>query len=351
MADTSSVQSPSGVPTGEVGGGEVDYHRSEGPTVPPAPDVSVIVVNWNAGEHLEACVAGLERGAAGVTIETIIVDNDSSDESIERAMATGRVDRLLRNQENLGFTVANNQGARAARGHLMLFLNPDALVMPGALKTLVRQLERHPRIGVLAPRLTDEAGHSSRDMGNRLPTPFTVANSFLLLSRISPSLFPGMTRDTDVRGLETCEWACGAALLVRREVWERIGWNEELFLHGEDIDFCARVREAGWEIAVTSDAEVRHLGGRSLGRQTQRSLLAATPSGIATHLRRHSSPVGATLAITAMHVGMRMRYLAHATLYRLTGDPARLRKARKLRLFLAQDRGGERQEGGARAAG
>jgi N-acetylglucosaminyl-diphospho-decaprenol L-rhamnosyltransferase len=308
---------------------------------PAALDVSVVIVNWNAGAHLAACVERVKRAAGALAVEVIVVDNASTDDSVARADATGAVDRVVVNGHNAGFTVANNQGARLARGRFVLFLNPDTLPEPGALPALVRTLERNPRIGVLAPRLLDEQRRPSRDMGHRFPTPRTVASSFLLLGRVAPRLFPGMTRETDVRGLERCDWACGAALLVRRDVWERVGWNETLFLHGEDIDFCARVREHGWEVAVTGDADVVHMAGRSIARQHDATLLWDTPSGIALHLRRHNGPLGTRLALAAMRLGMRARRLAHAALYRLTGDPDRLRKAHKLGLFLAQDRARE----------
>ena len=301
-------------------------------------DLSVVIVNWNGGEHLDDCLAAVRRSSGTLATEIIVVDNASSDGSFARAEASGAVDRSIANRANLGFTVANNQGARLARGRFVLFLNPDTVPGAGALQTLVELLEANPKIGVLAPRLLDEEGRPSRDMGHRFPTPLTVAGSFLLLSRLAPRIFPGITRVKDVRGLERCDWVCGAALLARREVWERVGWNEDLFLHGEDIDFCAGVRDAGWQIAVTGDAEVKHLGGRSIAQQQDRTLLFESPSGIALHLRRHSGPLGTRVALATMRVGMRARCLAHTALYRWKGDPDHLRKAHKLKLFLGQDR-------------
>lgn len=303
-----------------------------------AIDVSVVIVNWNAGELLDQCIDAVRRSSGTLATEVIVVDNASSDGSFARVAANGAIDHGVANDANLGFTVANNQGARLARGRYLLFLNPDTVPDERALSKLVELLDANPQIGVLAPRLLDEHGNASRDMGQRFPTPRTVAGSFLLLSRIAPRLFPGITRETDVHGLERCDWACGAALLVRRAVWEKVGWNEELFLHGEDIDFCARVHDAGWQIAVTGDAEVRHLAGRSIARQRDDTLLHDTSSGIALHLRRHSGRAGAHVALLAMRLGMRSRQLAHALLYRFTGDVAHQRKAHKLKLFLGQDR-------------
>jgi GT2 family glycosyltransferase len=311
----------------------------------------VVIVNWNAGEHLVACLESVRRAAGGLAVETILVDNASADDSVALARASGLADRILQNEDNLGFSVANNRGARLARGRYLLFLNPDTVISDGALPALVGALERDPRLGVVAPRLTDEDGRPSRDMGHRLPTPLTVASSFLLLSRLAPRLFPGITRETDVSGLERCGWVCGAATLMRREVWERVPWNEQIFINGEDIDLGSRVRDAGWEIAVTGDAEVRHLAGRSFAKHTNPRALADSPSGIVLHLRRHSSPLGVRVGLAAMLLGLSLRWAGHTALYRLTGDPARLRKARKLRLFIEQDRARGAEGGAPRAGG
>jgi GT2 family glycosyltransferase len=166
-----------------------------------------------------------------------------------------------------------------------------------------------------------------------------VVHSFLLLSRISPTLFPGMTRERDLDGIERCEWVCGAALMTRREVLDAVHWNEDLFLLAEDVDFCARALDRGWHIAATGEAEVLHRAGRSFTAVERPDHLAGQPSAIARELRRRHGPVAARLAIAAMKAGMALRHLAHLALYRLGGDPERLHKANKLRIFLELDTG------------
>src|SRR5262249_49558891 len=153
------------------------------------------------------------------------------------------------NAVNRGLTVANNQGAGMAHGRYVLFLNPDTITPEGTLATLVDIMERHPDIGVLAPRLVDERGRFTPGiMGYRAPTARTLINSFLLLDRLSQGLFPGILRTRDVQAtLEHCDWACGACLLVRREVADVFAWGQ--FGSGDDLDYCLQIREGGWRVA------------------------------------------------------------------------------------------------------
>jgi GT2 family glycosyltransferase len=309
------------------------------PALDGAPVLSVVIVNWNAGDHLGACLRAVAASAANLPHEVIVVDNASTDDSLDRAAPEASGALVLRNGRNFGYTVANNQGASRSHGDYLLFLNPDAAPIGDALPALVAALERDPALGVIAPRLVDAEGRASRDMGGRFPSLRTVAGSFLLLSRLAPRWFPGMTRAGDVEVVERCDWVCGAALLMRRTVWEQTPWNEALFLHGEDVDLCSRVRDTGWEIAVTPEAVVAHVGGASLARQDRGDLLAGSRSGIALHLERHASRRERRLALATMRLGMRLRGTLHRFRHALTGDARYAGRANKLRLFLAQDRG------------
>jgi GT2 family glycosyltransferase len=306
--------------------------------IAPAPVLSIVIVNWNAGDHLDACLRAVASSAADLPHEVIVVDNASTDDSLERAAPEASGALVLRNARNFGFTVANNQGASRSHGRFLLFLNPDAAPVGDALAALVAALERDPTLGVIAPRLVDADGHASRDMGGRFPSVRSIAGSFLMLSRLAPRWFPGMTRNGDVEVLERCDWVCGAALMMRRTVWEQTPWNEALFLHGEDVDLCSRVRDTGWEIGVTPEAVVAHIGGASLARQDRTDLLAGSQSGIALHLERHASPREQRVALATMRLGMRLRGWLHRVRHVLTGDARYAGRANKLRLFLAQDR-------------
>jgi GT2 family glycosyltransferase len=216
-----------------------------------------------------------------------------------------------------------------------LFLNPDTIVPDGTFQTMLGIMERHPDIGVLAPRIVDDNERFSTGiMGDRAPTAWTVINAFLLFNRLSPDLFPGVLRTKDVAGLEDCDWACGACLMVRREVADNFSWGE--FGSGDDIDYCLRIGAGGWRVSVTGDARVVHFGGRSF-TLARPGTWAGRPSNIARHLREHSGPVRAAIGIAGMRVGLRIRGAIHYALFLVTRDPERLYKTNKTRQFLAHD--------------
>ena len=133
---------------------------------------------------------------------------------------------LVENTLNRGLTAANNQGAELASGRYVVFLNPDTIVPDGTFQTMLGIMERSPDIGVLGPRLVDEIERfTSGIMGDRAPTAWTVINAFLLLSRVSQIFFRD-PRTKDVKGIEDCDWACGACLMVRREVVDNFSWGD-----------------------------------------------------------------------------------------------------------------------------
>jgi GT2 family glycosyltransferase len=296
--------------------------------------ISVVTVTFNSKEFIRGCLDSVVQNAGGVAIEHIVVDNGSKDETPN--IVQGEFPRvvLMQNSVNRGFTAANNQGQQVAQGDYVVFLNPDTIVPEGTFQTMREMMERHPDIGVLAPRLVDEQGRLSFDMGHRAPTAWTLINSFLLLNRLSHDLFPGVLRTKDINGLEDCDWACGACLMVRREVANAFAWRE--FGAGDDFDYCIQIREAGWRVAITGDAQVTHFGGRSW-KLAKPTTLVGTVSHFARYLHERRGPLHTAVGIAGMRLGLRLRGAVHHMLYLLTRDPERLYKANKTRQFLAHD--------------
>ena len=203
-----------------------------------------------------------------------------------------------------------------------------------ALQTMVDIMERNSDIAALGPRLVDEDGTLSRDMGDRSPSAWTLINSFLLLSRLSPGLFPGWLRVKDIHGLEDCEWLCGACVLVRREVADEFSWKA--FGLGDDFEYCIQMRDAGWRVALTGDAEVIHYNGRSWVK-SKPNTLSGSASPLIAYVLEHRGRNQALIAIFAMRLGLRIRMLAHRVLYFFSRDPERLHKANKALRFLNSD--------------
>jgi GT2 family glycosyltransferase len=228
-----------------------------------APEVSVVIVNWNAGPALAGCLRSLFQHPPSVPVEVIVVDNASTDGSAEQAVADHPSIRLLANRENRGLAAANNQGIVAARGDAILLSNPDVVYTAGAVDALLAALRRHPRAAVVVPRLSYEDGSLHTSVGD-LPTLREALAGRQAQRRAAGAggfWWDGWSHDEERqvgRGHE-------AAYLVARRAIEEVGLQDErYFLDWEGIDWTARLAAAGWEVWFTPTAEVIHLGGVSI---------------------------------------------------------------------------------------
>jgi N-acetylglucosaminyl-diphospho-decaprenol L-rhamnosyltransferase len=257
-----------------------------------ACDLSIVIVNWNVRDLLRACLRSLVRDQeSGVrsqesgppslipdpcllTPEIIVVDNASTDGSAAMVAAEFPWVHLVANTENRGFTGGNNQGLALAQGHYVFFLNPDTEVVGDALATMLAYMEAHPGVGALGPQLRygDGSLQSSR---RRFPSFATALFESTPLAWHWPDnpwarryhMEDGKTFEvsqTSKVSAEPVDWVVGAALLVRRAALDRIGgFDEGYFMYSEELDWCRRAREAGWQIAYLPDAQVIHHEGKS----------------------------------------------------------------------------------------
>ncbi len=238
------------------------------------PDLAVVVVNHDAGPHLERCLRSVLSASGGLALEVVVVDNASTDGS-ERAAATIPGVRLVANRDNRGFSAAANQGIRATHAPWVFLLNPDAEVWSGTLAALVKRAEDDPGVAVVGP-LVRNADGTVYPSGRRIPSlGEAVAHAFL-----SP-FWPGnpWTRryrmeDWDRTTEREVPWVSGAAMLLRREAVEEVGLLDEgYFLYFEELDLCTRLRERGWRVLFTPELEVLHEGGVSTGRSRRTHLI------------------------------------------------------------------------------
>lgn len=227
-------------------------------------EVSVLIVTYNSARQIDACLDALARGA-DVALEVIAVDNASGDGTAEKLARAAGV-HLVVNGCNRGFAAAINQAARLAHGRYLLLLNPDTQVQPGALRRLLDFLQRHPAVGICAPRLVDMDGRIRHNcFGFETPWSFFAFGVGVGPLRWLRRLALGGNRwDITADAALEVEAVTGAAMLVRRDLFEAFGGlDERFFMYCEDGDFCLRTARNGWKTVLVPCAVVIHVGGAS----------------------------------------------------------------------------------------
>jgi hypothetical protein len=230
-------------------------------------DLSIVVVNWNVRELLRRCLSSVYRAAgASLELEVIVVDNASTDGSVAMLGEGFPQVHLIANDENLGFTKGNNQAIAQSQGRYVLLLNPDTEVVGDALSTMVQYLEAHPRVGVLGPQLLNPDGsvQSSRRRFPTLATAFlesTVLQQWFPHNRVLEHYY---IRDRGDDEVQEVDWVVGACLLARRQAIEQAGLLDEgFFMYSEEMDWCRRFKEQGWQAVYLPKAQVIHHEAKS----------------------------------------------------------------------------------------
>jgi len=250
--------------------------------------VSIIIVSFNARQHLEDCLNSLTRHPPGTPHEIVVVDNASTDGSAAMVKSQWPAVKVIEQSKNGGFAAGNNAGIRASDGELILLLNNDTVVPQGAVDALVERLLAHPEAAVAGPRLTDETGRAELSFG-RMLSPFNELRQKLTMvlyrrgvAWVSRRIERATQREHEV------DWVSGACLLVRRVDAEQAGLlDERYFLYTEDVDFCAAIRALGRRVIFTPAAHVVHFGGRSRATAPDAMNVAYRKSQLAFYDKHH----------------------------------------------------------------
>jgi GT2 family glycosyltransferase len=234
----------------------------------PTVALLVVILNYNTRDLLRDCLSSLrEQGA--VSFKTCVVDNASPDNSADMVATEFPEVELIRNPRNNGYSAGNNLGFRqfgfpdAARARHLMLLNPDTVVPPGALASMLAFLDAHPDVGVVGPRLLLPDGSLDKACRRSFPTPEV---SFYRLTKLS-RLFPKSRRFNsynmeylDEHVQTDVDAVVGACMLLRGEAVQAVGLlDEQFFMYGEDLDWCLRVKQAGWRVVYYPDAIVHHV--------------------------------------------------------------------------------------------
>jgi len=226
------------------------------------PLLSVIIVTWNVREMTMACLEALARETNGLATELIVVDNASSDGTVEAVRSAYPEAHVIANGTNTGFPAANNQALAVARGEYILYLNPDTEVGPGAVRACLDELERDVSLGVAGCRLVLEDGSTQMECARR---PYLLRH-MMMETLYLHMLFPQsrvfgdhLMTWWDHRDTRDVDAICGAFMLARADVARAVGGlPEDVFMYHEDVAFCLRVRKAGWRIRYRGDVSTLH---------------------------------------------------------------------------------------------
>lgn len=234
-------------------------------------ELSILYVNWNSSEFLRKSIQSVYRHTRNTRFEVIVVDNASSHDDIAPFERDFPGVRVIRNRTNVGFAAANNLAFRASCGNCVLLLNPDTELLEPSIDTLMRHLKRLPDAGILGCKLLNSDGSVQISSIQRTPTLLNQVIDVEYLQLRWPH-FPiwkiGPLFASDISVIEV-DAIPGACMLLRREVFERVGGlTEDYFMYAEDLDLNYKLRRLGFRSYYVGETAIVHHGGRSSARQT-----------------------------------------------------------------------------------
>lgn len=210
-------------------------------------DLSVIILNHNTRDMTVACIDSVFRETRIAKVEVVLVDNASTDGSVEAVRESFPHVICKINEDNVIFPIANNDAVPLTRGRYLLLLNSDTVILDRALDKMVAFMDANPGVGICGAKMFDAQLRPWHYETWALSGPLYLFHPLML------KLFGNI-------GEKRVDWVCGACLLIRRSVIDQIGLMDD-FMYGEDMDWCLRAKEAGWEVWHLGDAKIIHYWG------------------------------------------------------------------------------------------
>lgn len=232
--------------------------------------LSVVIVNYNVRPFLENCLHSVQKAMTGIDGEVFVVDNASDDGSIEMVREKFPGVKLIDNPANIGFAAANNLALGVTKGEFILLLNPDTIVQEDSLSVMLRFLRENKSVGLAGCKILNPDGSLQLACRRSFPTPWVAFTKIIGLSAIFPNtrlfgkynleyLDPDQSYEVDA--------VSGSFMFVRRKAYEDAGnLDEQFFMYGEDLDWCYRIKKAGWIIYYVHETKVIHFKGESVRR-------------------------------------------------------------------------------------
>jgi len=234
-------------------------------------DLTVITVTWNSAGYIADQIRSVILAAAGITYEHLIVDNDSTDQTVSTIEREFSRLRLIKNTANRGFAAANNQAVAEVRGEFVLFLNPDMRLAPASLAQWVEWMRAHREVGVSGCKLVDETGAiNQKATPRRFPRLADQLMIMLKIHHLAPKLLDRyLRRAVDFAKEQIVDSVQGSCMLVRRELIDQLGraFDERYFIWFEDVDLCREAKRLGYKVWYTPIICVVDYGGQSFKKR------------------------------------------------------------------------------------
>lgn len=274
-------------------------------------DLSIVTVNWKVADLVGELLGSIAANKEDLAVEVYVVDNDSKDH-IEDVVAKFRARSdvpvtLIRNDRNLGFAKANNQAIRRCSGRVVALLNPDTRVTRGALKRMMAWMASRPDVGIVGPKLLNPDG-SLQESVRRFPRLLDQALILLKLQHLWPSAPPFrkyLAKDFDYGKEQDVDQLMGAALFIRRKVFEGVGLlDERFFIWFEEVDFCKRAKEAGWGVVYAPSVQIIHHGGKSFAQAMTLKKQRYFTASMGKYFRKHRGSWTLVILALPMLIGL-----------------------------------------------
>ena len=224
-------------------------------------DLSITIVNYNTKDLLKKCIESIYKTTKEISFEIIVVDNASSDGSVEMLKKEFPKVKVIANKENLFFTRAHNQALRISKGRYLMILNSDTIILESTFDKMVKFMDDHPEAGACGPKLLNP-DYSLQRSSDRLPTFLYGLFEVLLLNTVwknNPVKLHRIYSGWDRNSIKEVDSVGGSCMMVRKEVAEKVGLLDENFLaYWEEIDWCRRILYAGYKIYYLADVQIIH---------------------------------------------------------------------------------------------
>lgn len=277
-------------------------------------DLTTIIVNYNTVDLLRDCLKSVYSETSHLEQEVFVVDNASADGSADMVEAEFPQVHLIRSPKNLGFARANNVALSRAKGDVRILLNPDTIVVEGALEKIAAYLNENKEVGAVCPDLPQPDGTLQVTSCGYQPTFWRVFCQYFFLTRLFPTtpLFRGLNLVAGIHKEPVAvEWLSGACLAARGEVWDKVGYlDESWFMYAEDMEWCHRVGSAGYQLHYLPDVTVYHIWGAA-SKGTASGVSTMWLDSIASWHNRNHSRISTSLMMIVLAMGLGLRYILH----------------------------------------